>query len=126
MRHITRSMVILAGLTLFLWAVQPEIVLAKCDQCHTNPSAVVGMNVATCNFFDGCSGSCTYVVGRHEQCMRGAAGPDCRGTRIAPLNGRLIQSSCKPATAHSCGCDTTGGTVIDHTHPFNAVVCDSC
>jgi len=106
--------------------LQPSWTTRRCKECFTDPRGVF-QNVANCVFANGCSGNCTFTVGRIEQC--GAFGddpyPPCRGVKVDVVLVKLYDSTCEPGNMRNCVCDIGQGVYVGGVWEPRPV-CDPC
>ena len=92
--------------------LQPSWTTRGCQECFTDPRGVFH-NVANCVFVNGCSGNCTFTVGRQEKCGAfGAPNPPCRGVVLNVVFVKLYDSICAPGNMRDCVCDIARGVHV--------------
>jgi hypothetical protein len=106
--------------------LQPSWTTRGCKECFTDPRGVF-QNVDDCVFAEGCTGPCTFTVGRIEKC--GAFGddtyPPCRGVKAEVVFVKLYDSTCETRDMRNCNCDIARGVYVGFVQEPRPV-CDPC
>lgn len=105
-RWLSRFVVVSLTALVFNWALVDYGYSKPKFTCQTQ-WIESGVDVSTCTPHPDCQGTCTYSMGRHEQCVRGN-GDNCTGVTRAIVAHWVYESECF-ARGIGCGC-------IPHPH----------